>query len=120
MRHRRGTLHPRDLDQPSGDERPGERGRQRIPVLVQRAGLERRDDVVADELFARVDHMRPDGPERQRALSDVRELAALPDVERDGDDLRAVFLRQPPDGHRGVQPPGIRHDNSFHCGYSLY
>jgi hypothetical protein len=35
--------------------------------------------------------MRPDGPERQCALPDVRELAALPDVERDGDDLRAVL-----------------------------
>ena len=114
VRDRRGPLHPRDLDQPLGDERPGERGRQRIAILVQRAGLERRQDVVAGELLACIDHVRADGAERQRALADVRELAPLPEVERDGDDLGAVLLRQPPDRHRGVEPAGIRQDNSFH------
>ena len=43
------------LDGELGDQRPAERGEQRIAAAVERVGLDRRRDVVARELLARVD-----------------------------------------------------------------
>ncbi len=72
-----------------------ERRGERISVLVNRARLQRGQDVVARELLARVDHVRADGADRKRPLAHVGQLLSLAEVERHGDDFGAVFLGQP-------------------------
>ena len=47
-----------DLDEQLGDERPGERGGQRVGALVQRVGLEVRPDEVGHEALARIHDVR--------------------------------------------------------------
>ena len=68
------AFHPGDVDELARDERPRERGRHRRAIGVERAGLERRQRVVADELLAHVDDVRAHGAEGQRALADLDEL----------------------------------------------
>ena len=72
------------------DQRPAERGRQRIAILVKRAGLQRRKDVLLRELVAHVEDVRADRADRKRALADVGQLASLPEIERHGDHLGAI------------------------------
>ena len=110
----RRLLDLRNLDELSCDERAAERRAHRIAVLVDRVGFERREDVVARELLADVEHVRAHGAGRQRAVAHLLELRALPQVHRDRDDLGAVFLGEPRDGDRGVEAARIRQDDSFH------
>ena len=114
VRDGRRLLDLGDLDELLRDERAAERRRQRVAVLVERVGLQRRQDVVARELLAHVEHVRADGAGRQRAVADVLELLALSEVHRDGDDLGAVLLREPGDGDRRVEPAGVRQHDPFH------
>ena len=107
MRDGRGALHARDVDQLAGDQRPCERGRHRRAIAVERPCLQRRKRVIADELIAHVDHVDAYGPERQRTLTDLDELAAVANVERNGDDLGLEGLRQPRDRDGWVEPTRI-------------
>ncbi len=54
-----GPLALGDLDQQLRDERPGERGGQRVGTLVHGVGLEMRPHEVRDESLARIDHIGP-------------------------------------------------------------
>ena len=58
--------------------------------------------------------MRTDGSDRERTLAHVGQFLALPQIERDGNDLRAVLLGQPPDRHRRVEATRICQDDTFH------
>ncbi len=59
-----------------------ERRGERIPLFVQRVGLQRGQDVVARKLLAHVQHVASDGAGRHRALANLVELAPLPEIER--------------------------------------
>jgi hypothetical protein len=64
----------------------------------------RESAVLRGELRARVDHLGLDRAAGQRPLADRLEvLAALADVDGDGDHVRAGPLGDPADRHRGVQ-----------------
>ena len=87
-----GLLDAGNVDELPRDERPPSAASHRIAILVQRVGLERRQDVVARELFADVEHVRARGAgasARSRTASSSR---ALPEIERHGDHLGAVAL----------------------------
>ena len=82
VRDRRRAFDLRDVDEMLRDERPAERGGQRVAALVHRAGLQRRQDEVARELLAHVEHVRARRADRQRALPHVVQFLALPEVHR--------------------------------------
>ena len=75
--NRRRPFEMRDLDEAARDQRPAERRRERIPVLVDGARLQRRQDELARELLADVQDVRAHRADRERALADVFELAPL-------------------------------------------
>ena len=102
-----GILHLRDFHELLCDERAAQRGRQRIALLVHGAGLQRRQNIVAREFLAHVEHVAADGAGRHRARANLRELAPLAQIQRDGDHFCVVFLFQPRDRHRGVEPARI-------------
>ena len=72
-----------------------ERRRHRIARVRQGARLERRQHDLARERFALVEHVRAHGAGGQRMVADLGELARLPEVERDGDDIGVVMLGEP-------------------------
>ena len=103
-----------DLDQLPRNQRPAERRPHWIAVFVDRVGLERRQDVVARELLADVEHVGADGAAGERAIAHVLELLPLTEVQRDGHDLGAVFLGQPWNGDGGIEAAGIRQHDPVH------
>src|SRR5690606_27702024 len=77
-------------------------------VHVERVGLEGGHAEVGGELLARVDDDRLDRAAVERPLADdLHVLAALADIDGDGDDLRAHLLGEERDGHGGVQATGV-------------
>ena len=104
MRNRRRLLDLGDLDELLADERPAERGRHRIAILVDGVRFERREDVIVCELLAQIEHVRANGAGRQRAVAHLLELLALPEIHRHGDDLGVVLFLEPRNRHRRVQP----------------
>ncbi len=107
-------FHARDLDEPLREQRPPERRGQRIPILVNGAGLQRRQDEPLHELVAGIDDVRTDRACRERPLVNRGQLQALTEVDGDGNDLRAVALAQPGNRNRGVEPAGVCQENSVH------
>jgi hypothetical protein len=86
------------------DQRPPERGEQRISVPVVGVGANGREDELAGELLARVDHVAVERAEPQRlAPHDLVVLARLPEVHRERDDLRLVLVLDPLEHHARVQ-----------------
>ena len=88
-----GPMRTRGGHEVLDDERSRQRRDQRVAVHVERVGAYRRADEVAGELLPGIDDDRLDGAAGERALADRFEvLAALPDVDGDGDDLGAGGL----------------------------
>ncbi len=114
MRDARRALDVGDLDEFLRDERPAERRRQRIPIFVQRVGLQRRQDVATRKLFAQIEHVRAHGARCQRAVAHRLELLPLSEIHRHGDDVRPVPFPEPGNRHRRVEPAGVRQDDAFH------
>src|SRR5690606_7672148 len=95
VRHRIGAGLVRDLDLTLGDQRPRDRGAEKIHAFIQRVGAEHREDEVAHELLS------------------------LAEVGGEGNHLAAVFLLQPAQDHRRIEPAGIGEHNlfyAFRCG----
>ena len=108
VRHRVGTELAGRLDQVAGDDGPGERRDERVGSLVEGVGLESGHAVVVGELIAGVGDVGLDGAAVEGSLTDHLEvLAALADVNGDGDDLSAGGLADPADGNRRVQASGV-------------
>ena len=79
--------------------------------------MQRGQAVVVGELVAGVDDDRLDGAAVERALADdVEVLAALADVDGDGDDLGAGLLGDPADGDGGVEAAGVGEDDAVGHG----
>ena len=101
-------------DQVLDDHRAGERGDQRVAVHVQGVRLERGQAVLVGELVAGVGDVGLDRAAVEGALADgVQVLAALADVDGDGDDLGAGRLGDPADGDGGVQAAGVGENNAL-------
>ena len=98
------------------DQRAGQRGDQRVAVHVEGVGPQGGQAVPVGELVAGVGHGGLDRAAGQGPLADgLQVLAALADVDRDGDDLGAGLLGDPADRDRGVQTAGVRqHDALAH------
>jgi hypothetical protein len=99
-----GAVLLRGGDQVLDDDRPRERGDQRVLALVERVGLERREAVLVGELLPGIGDLGLDRSAVQRALTDgVQVLAALADVHRHGDHLGTGHLGDPADADGRVQ-----------------
>ena len=106
----------RVVDRELGDQRPAERGEQRV-VAVQRVGLDRRQDVLARELLARVDDMALERPQAPGLVFDHRVvLAGLAEVDRQADDLGRVLVLDPLQHHARVQTAGVEQEHAVHLG----
>ncbi len=116
-----GAVLLRGGDQVLDDRRAGERRDQRVLALVEGVGLDRRQAVLVRELLAGVGHLGLDGAAVQRPLADgVQVLAALADVDRDGDDLGAGLLGDPADADGRVQTARIGEYDAFGHGFLLH
>ncbi len=107
----------RNLNQPLGDQRPGDRGAQQIKPLVKRIGPEHREDEIAHEFFADIfdiDVVRVD-PQKDRFLAGGFKLFPLTQIGSEGYNLTAVFGLQPFQDDRGIKPAGIGEDNFLGC-----
>ena len=114
MRDDAAAVLARRRDQVLDDQRPADRGHQRVAVHVQRVVQDGGQAVALGELVAGIDDDRLDGAAVQRPLAhDFHVLAALAEVDRHRHDLTAGLLAYPADGHRGVQTAGIRQDDAF-------
>ena len=104
---------PRNLDLALGDQRPRDRGAEKVIALVLRVRAEHREDEVADEFLAQVvdeDVLRPHA-EHLRLAPRRLDLLALAEVGREGHDLRVIFGLQPLQDDRGVEPARVsEHD----------
>ena len=118
MRHRIRAGFARDLDLLLCDQRPRDRGAEKIKALVLRVGAEHREDVIAHELLAHVldeDVFFLDAG-AQRFFARGRKLAALAEIGGEGDDLAVIGRLQPFQDDRGVEAAGI---GEHHLLYAL-
>ena len=111
-----GALALGDLDEELGDERPGQRRRQRIGALVEGVGLEVRPDEVGDEALARIDDVGPRRAGGHRASLDARAQRAAAEVDRERHDLDAELLLEPGDGDRRIESARVGEDDLVHAG----
>ena len=103
----------RVLDRELGDQRPAERGEQRVAVAVVGVRLDRRQDVLLRELLARVDDVRLDRAEPPRlALDDLVVLARLAEVDRERHDLGLVLVLDPLEHHARVEAAGVQEQDA--------
>ena len=106
-----GVLLGGDAHLLAGDERPGKRGAEQVGPFVDGVGPEGREDVIAHEFLAQVgdDHLVRAGG---HALGpDLVPVLLLTDVGTIGDHRASVFIGQPLEDDRGVQPAGVgEHD----------
>ncbi len=100
-----------DLDLALGEQWTRHRGAEQILAPVDRADLERRPDVLLDELLAQVLAEERGRPRREGLLLEAFEAALLADVSGHADDLGPVALLEPRHDHRGVEPARITEDD---------
>ena len=97
MGDRVGTDLLGDLDLLLGDQRPGDRGAEQILALIERIGAKHGKHIIAHEFFAQIldeDILGLDS-EQQRLVARGRQLLALAEIGREGDDLAAIGYLQP-------------------------
>ena len=105
---------PRGGHQMLDDQRPAQRGDQRIAIHVEGIGLDGGQAVLVGELVAGVDHHRFDGTAVHGPLPDqLHILAALSEVDSDRHHFFAGLPTDPADGHRGVQAAGVGQDDAL-------
>ena len=108
-----------DVDDVLGDQRAGQRGEQRVDLLVLGVGLDGVREVLVGVLLAHVDGLGVDGAHVEGLLLDPGEvLLVLADVAADGDDVEALLDLEPLDDNGRVEAAGVREDDFFllcHC-----
>src|SRR5207237_2680947 len=97
----------RDLDLLARDERPRGRRAEEVVLLVNRAGVQDRKEIVGRELRLRIDEMEIARAGAIRLFGETGSLFGLADVDRDRDDVAAVVFLQPRDDDRGVESARI-------------
>jgi hypothetical protein len=93
-----------DFDELLRNQRPPECGGERVSLFIQRIGLQSRQNVIAGKFLTHVEHVAPRRPSGDGTLTNLIQLRSLPQVERDGDDLRGVLLLQPRNCDRRIEP----------------
>ena len=109
-----GALALGDLDEELRDQRPGERGGQRVGALVERVGLEVRPDEVGHEALAGIDDVGARRAGRHRPLLDALAQRAAAEVDGERDDLGVVLLLEPGDGDRRIESARVGEDDLLH------
>ena len=108
-----GALFLGDLDEALGDARPRVARAEQV-LLVHRAGLHGRDDVIVDVLVRQVEHVELRRAGLDGLLFEAVELVGLADVAGHGDDFAViVVLLQPGDDDGRIQTAGVSKDDFF-------
>ena len=119
--HRRGAVELGGLGEVPDDQRPGQRGDQRVAVHVERVGPQRGQAEVLGELVLGVDHDGLDRAAVQGALTDdVHVLTALADVDGHRHHFLPGLLGHPADADTGVEPAGVGQDNPIAHVFVLF
>ncbi len=96
-----------------GDQRAPERGEQRIAAAVERVGLDRREQVLARELLARVDDVTVQRAEVQRLGADrLVVLAGLPEVDGQAHDLGVIAVLDPLEHHARIEAARVEQQHA--------
>ena len=107
----------RVLDRELGDQRPAQRGEERVAAAVEGVGLDRREHVVGGELLAGVDDVALERAEALRLVLDHRVvLAGLAEVDGEADHLGLVGVLDPLQHHAGVEPARVEQQDAPHLG----
>ena len=103
-----------DLDLAFGDQRPRNRGAEKIGAFVERVGAKHREHEIADELLAQI--VDEDLADAEHLGLPARRLQLLPlaQIGGEGDDLAAIGFLQPAQDHRRVEPSRIGQHHLFH------
>ncbi|MCY1541325.1 hypothetical protein D9M68_770100 [compost metagenome] len=113
--HRLGALGMGDAHQVPGDQWPAQGRGHGVAPLVEGAGAQGRENVVAQVLLAQVFDEHLAGAAGQGLGADRREVLGLAQVGAEGDHLGLVVLLQPAQGDRRVEPTGIGKDYLHGC-----
>ena len=108
----------RDLDHALGDQRARDAGAEEILALVNRAGLDHREDEVRGEFLLEIIDVDFGCAGLHRFFVEAFEFLLLADVGAEGDHLRVVFFLDPGQQHRGVEAAGVC-ENDFHIDLNL-
>ena len=107
----------RVLDRELGDQRPAERGEERVAVAVDGVGLDRRREELGGEALAGVDDVALDGAELPRLLLDHPVvLAGLAEVDGEADDLGLVGVLNPLQHHARVEAARVEQQDAVDLG----
>ena len=109
MGHRIRAHLVRDLDLLLRDQRPRDRSAQQIDAFINRVGAKHGEHVIAHEFLAHILDENVFGLDAQHLglLAGRLDLRALPQIGREGHDLRAIFRLQPFEDDRSVEPARI-------------
>ena len=111
MGDRVGTDGAGDFNLALGDQRPCDRGAEKIHAFIERVGAEHRKDIVAHEFLAEVFDEDFLDAKHFRLGARRLDLFALANIGGEGDDFGVVLVLQPAEDDRGVEPAGIgQHD----------
>ena len=94
-----------------GDERTGHRGAQQVLTLVDRAGLQKRKEIIAGKFVAQVFDDQLAGAAGFSFRIQPRQFFLLADVRAETNDFAVVVLTQPRHDHGRIQSSGIRQDH---------
>jgi hypothetical protein len=101
------------LDGELGDQRAAQRREQRVAAAVEGVGLDRRSDVAAGELLARVDDAALQRPELEGlALHHLEVLTGLAEVDGQRDHLGLVLVLDPLEHDAGVQAARVEQQHA--------
>jgi hypothetical protein len=107
----------RRLHHAAADAGPRERGAHQVLLLVERAGTQRREHVVADELEAKIADDGLGRADGERLDARTFEILLLTDVGTEADDLAVVLLRDPTNSDGGIEPSRVcEQDLADHAG----
>ena len=110
------------LNKVLGDQRTGQRGKQRILVLVHGIGSKRAGDVVRGELVGHVDHFDGDAAEHLGLLGNLLQaVVLLAHIAEHGDDVETHLVLQPFDADGGIEAARIgKYDFSLETVFTVF
>src|SRR3954453_10890226 len=109
MRQRVAAGSESDFHLALGEERPRNRGAEKIFVFIDAAGPYHAPQVVGDELLAQVGDVNLRRAGLERFLLESGELfSTLSDVAADGDHVALIIFLEPRNDDRGIEAAGVR------------
>ena len=107
MRYRIAARGQRDLHLLPRDQRTSGGGAEEIVTLVDRSRFQYRKEIIARELFLRIDQIEIAGAGAIGLVGQPGSLLLLSDVDGNGNDFAAVRLLQIRNDDRSIEPAGI-------------